>query len=286
MSKVAIVTDSTCSYHKDAAGSTLIQSIPLHIIWGDKVFLDGVDITAEEFYKKLKTSKDIPTTSQPSPAAFHEVYTNLIDQGYDILSIHISSKLSGTLDSAIQAKEMLPGARIQLVDSLSTSYAAGYQVMAAARLASQGATLDECKSEAEKARQHTGVYFLVNTLEYLHRGGRIGGAAAFMGTMLNLKPLLELRDGRVEAVERVRSTAKAMDRLLYLFENAVGKNKAPIRITALHADTPDEAQNLLMKARDRFAINEVSELMLGRISPVLGVHTGPGTLGIVFMAGM
>lgn len=286
MSKVAIVTDSTFNFSSDTARNYPLFSIPLHIIWGDKVYLDGVDITPEQFYEKLKTSKDIPTTSQPSPAAFHEMYVNLLEQGYDILSIHISSKLSGTLDSAIQAKNMLPGSRIQLVDSLSTSYAMGFHVLAAARLAAQGATLEECKAEAEKAKTHSGVFFLLNTLEFLHRGGRIGGAAAFMGTMLNLKPILELRDGRVEAVERVRTTTKAIDRLLHLFEKAAGRHTSPIRIAALHADTPEDAQTLLQRARDRFGISDVNEVMLGRISPVLGVHTGPGALGIAYMAGM
>lgn len=285
MSKVAIVTDSTFNYSNDIARNYPIFSVPLHIIWGDKVYLDGIDITPEQFYEKLKASKENPTTSQPSPAAFHEMYQTLLGDGYDILSIHISSKLSGTLDSAIQAKNMLPGARIQLVDSLSTSYAMGFHVLAAARLAAQGATLEECKSEAEKAKAHSGVFFLLNTLEFLHRGGRIGGAAAFMGTMLNLKPILGLQDGRVEAIERVRTTTKAIDRLLHLFEKAVG-HKSPIHIAALHADTPDDAQMLLQRARDHFSVNLVHEVMTARISPVLGVHTGPGTLGIAYMAGM
>lgn len=286
MSKVAIVTDSTFNFNGDVARSYPINSIPLHIIWGDKVFLDGVDITPDEFYAKLQASKENPTTSQPSPAAFVEMYTSLIDQGYDVLSVHISSKLSGTMDSAIQAKNMLPGSRIKIVDSLSTSFAMGFHVMAAARLAAQGATMDECAAEAERAKAHTGIFFLLNTLEFLHRGGRIGGAAAFMGTMLNLKPILELRDGRIEAVERVRTTTKAIDRLLALFEQAAGKNPSSVRIAVLHANTPDDAQMLLQRARDRFGVSQVSEVLLGRVSPVLGVHTGPGALGIAYMTGM
>jgi len=286
MAKVAIVTDSTFNFNPDLSRYYPVFSIPLHIIWGNQTYLDGVNITPDEFYTKLKASKVSPTTSQPSPAEFLPVYQRLIDEGYDILSVHISSKLSGTVDSAVQAKAMMPGARIHIVDSLSTSMAMGFHVMSAARLAVQGATLEECAAAAEKAKAHTGVYFLVNTLEYLHRGGRIGGAAAFMGTMLNLKPILELREGRIEAAEKVRTTAKAVDRLLDLFEKAVGSKGSPIRITVLHADTPDEAASLLQRARERFGISEVSETTVGRISPVLGVHTGPGALGITFMAGM
>lgn len=286
MAKVAVVTDSTFNFSPELSRFYPVYSVPLHIIWGDKTYLDGVNVTPDDFYTMLKASKVNPTTSQPSPAEFLPVYKKLLDEGYDILSVHISSKLSGTMDSAVQAKAMLPGARIQVVDSLSASLAMGWHVMSAARLALQGATLEECAEEAVRAQSHSGVFFLVNTLEYLHRGGRIGGAAAFMGTVLNLKPILELREGRIEAAEKVRTQAKAVDRMLDLFEKAVGSRGAPIRIAALHADTPNEAATLLQRARERFGISDVSETIVGRISPVLGVHTGPGALGITFMAGM
>lgn len=286
MAKVAVVTDSTFNFNPELSRYYPVYSIPLHIIWGDTTYLDGVNITPDEFYVKLKASKVNPSTSQPSPADFLPIYKKLLDEGYDILSVHISSKLSGTVASAVQAKALLPGARITVVDSLSASLAMGWHVMSAARLALQGATLEECASEAERAQSHSGVFFLVNTLEYLHRGGRIGGAAAFMGTVLNLKPILELREGRIEAAEKVRTQAKAIDRMLDLFEKAVGSRGAPIRIATLHADTPDEAATLLQRARERFGISDVSETIVGRISPVLGVHTGPGALGLTFMAGM
>lgn len=286
MSKVAILTDSTGTIDASITQKLPIFYIPLHVIWGNETFLDNETITNQQFYEKLKTAKVMPSTSQPSPAAFFEKYTSLIDQGYDILSLHIASKLSGTIDSAIQASNMLPGANIEIVDSSSTSLAMGFQALAAARLAAQGATLKECKVEAEQAREHTGVLFVVNTLEFLHRGGRIGGGAAFMGTLLNLKPILEVKNGRIEAVERVRTAAKARERMIELFYERIDKTRCPVRIATLYADTPSEAQDLLDRARSRFGVSDVAETFIGTVSPVLGVHAGPGALGIAYMTGM
>lgn len=286
MSKVAIVTDSTAFILPEVTRNLPIFYVPLQVIWGEETFLDNVTITPDEFYQRLKGSKILPSTSQPSPAAFRDTYARLIEEGYDILSVHISSKLSGTLDSAIQAHNMLPGARIEIVDSETTSLAMGFQVLAAARLAVQGATLKECKVEAERAREHTGIYFVLDTLEFLHRGGRIGGAAAFMGTLLNLKPILELRNGRIEAVERVRTTSKARERMIDLFYQRVESARTPIRMATLFTDNPTDAQQLMEKARQRLGISDVAEAFLGNVSPVLGVHVGNGALGIAFMAGM
>jgi DegV family protein with EDD domain len=286
MAKVAIVTDSTGFISQDVTRNLPIFYIPLHVIWGDETFLDNETITPDQFYTKLKTSRNLPSTSQPSPAAFRDLFQRLIDEGYDILSLHIASKLSGTLDSAIQARNLLPGSHIEIVDSQTTSLAMGFQVLAAARLATQGATLKECRIEAEQAQEHSGILFVLNTLEFLHRGGRIGGAAAFFGTVLNLKPILEIRDGRVEAIERVRTASKAREKMIELFVQRVEKSRCPIRIATLYADTPTEAVSLLETARQRFGVSDVAETILGQVGPVLGVHAGPGALGIAYMAGM
>jgi DegV family protein with EDD domain len=286
MAKVAVVTDSTGYIQHEFTRSLPIFYIPLHVIWGDETFLDNVDITPDQFYAKLKVSKVLPSTSQPSPAAFRDLYTQLIDEGYDILSIHIASKLSGTVDSAIQARNLLPGSHIEIVDSETTSLAMGFQVLAAARLAYQGATLKECKVEAERARDHTGIFFVLDTLEFLHRGGRIGGAAAFMGTVLNLKPILEISHGRIEAVERVRTSNKARERMIDLFYARVEQFRCPVRIATLYTDNPTSANELLERARARFGVTDVGETIQGQVGPVLGVHAGPGALGIAYMAGM
>jgi len=285
MSKVAIVTDSTAYIPSSLMNGHNISVVPLQVVWGGKTYLDGVEIQPSQFYEQLKTAKVMPTTSQPTPAAFEAIYKNLLASGYDIFSIHISSKLSGTLDSATQAKAAFPGAKIELFDSEATSMALGFQLLAVARAIEQGATLQECKAVAEKALSLTGVLFAVSTLEFLHRGGRIGGAAAFLGTALNLKPILELREGKIEAVERVRTMGKAIDRLLDLLEERTGK-RTPVRLAALHANAPQEANQLLESARERFNISDVREAVITEVSPVIGVHAGPGTVGIAFIAGM
>ena len=281
MSKVAVVTDSTAYIPSELSKGYPIHFVPLQVVWGGETFRDGIDIQPTDFYNRLKTAKVMPTTSQPSPAAFSDLYRNLLEDGYQIISIHISSKLSGTLDSATQARDNFPGERIELIDSESASMALGFQALTVARAAAQGATLQECRALAEKARQHMGLMFAVNTLEYLRRGGRIGGAAAFLGTALNLKPLLELRNGRIEAMDKVRTMNKAIDRLLDLFVERVEKHRT-IRIAALHANAPDAAQLLLERARERFQNGRVQEVVLTEVSAVVGAHTGPGVMGLAF----
>ncbi len=157
--------------------------------------------------------------------------------------------------------------------------AMGFQVLSTARAAALGASLEECTSIAKKARDHTGVLFTASTLEFLHRGGRIGGGAKFLGTALNLKPILEVRDGRIEAVERVRNMNKALDRMLELSIRRMN-NRTPIRIATIHANDPENAGILLEKARAHFNISDVSEAYISDVSPVIGTHTGPGTVGI------
>jgi len=286
MAKVMVVSDSTANIPAELLNGHEIRFLPLQVIWNGEILRDGVDIQPAQFYERLATDKNMPSTSQATPEEFKSVYSELLDQGYEILSVHISSKLSGTIDSALQAKKALKTNSIEIIDSLSTSMATGFQVMSALRMAKMGATLAECKATALEAINHSGVYFAVNTLEFLHRGGRIGGAAAFMGHMLNLKPLLELKDGKIEAVEKVRTLSKTIDRLLDLAEAKLNQVNGPIRLSAVHGNSPAEAEELLNRAVKRFPASQVSEAVLSSISPVLGTHTGPGALGLAYMAGM
>lgn len=285
MSKVAVVTDSTAYIPRSLSQGLPIYVVPLQVVWGEETYRDGIDIQPLEFYTRLKTAKVMPSTSQPSPEAFRQVYATLLEEDYDIVSIHISAKLSGTLDSAIQAREMLKSERIALIDSKVTAMALGYHVLSVARAAAQGASFEACKALAERAVNHIGAVFVVSTLEFLHRGGRIGGAAAFLGTALNLKPLLELRDGRVEAVERIRTMRKALERLLELLDERVGQ-RSPLRLACLHANAPEEAEALMERVRQRYPQKRLVELVMAEVSPVIGTHTGPGTVGIAYMAGM
>lgn len=285
MSKVAIVTDSTANIPSEMMRGLDIHTIPLQVIWGPDTFRDSIDIHPDEFYHRLKSAKVMPTTSQPSPAAFKTVYEDLLSKGYQIVSVHISSKLSGTIDSALQARQMLPGAPIEIIDSKTTSLGIGFPVLNGARAAAQGATLQDTRILVETACQNTGILFAVDTLEFLHRGGRIGGAAAFLGTALKLKPLLEVVDGRIEPIERVRTMTKALERLLDIFEERVN-HRTPVHLACVHAQSREAAETLLNMARSRFGIQVVSEALISDISPVLGTHAGPGALGLVFMAGV
>jgi len=221
----------------------------------------------------------MPTTSQVTIAAFSDIFERLHAGGYQILAILISEKLSGTIDSARQAKQMLPDASIEIFDSVSTSMALGFQALAVARLAVGGAGMAECLALAEKSRQNSGVLFAVDTLEFLHRGGRIGGASRYLGTVLQLKPLLTLEDGRIEALERVRTKHKAQNRLAEMIIERLG-GKPNIRLATLHANAKEDAQALLEQIQGRL---EIVETIDSEVSPVVGTHVGPGTVGFAYI---
>lgn len=284
MSKTAIVTDSTAWIPKDLTTQYNISVAPQVLIWGEETLSDGVDIQPEEFYARIKTAKVMPTTSQVSIVTMQNIFHDLLEKGFDVLGIFISSKLSGTISSAVQAREALVRGqdKVHILDSNSTAMAMGFQVLSAARAAADGASFGEVKTIAEKARDHTGVYFAVDTLEFLHRGGRIGGAQRLLGTALNMKPVLALVDGRVDAIERIRTKSKAIDRVLELVAEKTS-GQSPIRLATLHANAPQEARALLERATKEL---NATESIFTEVSPVIGNHTGPGTVGLAYMAGM
>jgi DegV family protein with EDD domain len=283
MSKVAIVTDSTAYLPDDLVSAYNITVVPLVVIWGDETLRDNIDITPDEFYERLASAKVMPSTSQATIQAFSDTFKELHEQGYEILTIVISSALSGTLDSAIQAKKMVPDATIELIDSKHTSLPLAYMALSAARAAKAGATLEECKIIAEEIRSHTEVFFAVDTLEFLHRGGRIGGASRFLGTALKLKPILYLEEGKVEALERVRTSIRAHDRLIELLRTNVDGQDHINMMGVVSAAAPEAAKKLLEKIKSNFNPNEI---LLADLSPVLGTHTGPGTVGVAYVAGV
>jgi DegV family protein with EDD domain len=226
----------------------------------------------------------MPTTSQVAVISFQEIFQKLVDEGYEVLALLISSKLSGTVQSAMQAKDLMNSSRekVNVVDSQSVAMALGFQVLAVARALEDGASLQDAIALAEKSYQYTGVFFAVVTLEFLHRGGRIGGAQRFIGTMLNMKPILAIQDGRVEGIERIRTKNKAQDRILELtIEKAAGRT--PDRLATLHANAAEDARALLTRAEQ--ALNPI-ESIFTEVSPTVGTHAGPGTVGLAFMAGM
>jgi DegV family protein with EDD domain len=284
MSKVAVITDSTAYIPDSILQEHNITVVPQVLIWGDETFRDGVDIMPDDFYKRLESTKVMPTTSQVAIIDMKIAFEKLLERGYDVLGIFISTKLSGTMQSATQAREMLAKAasKIAIVDSNSTAMAMGFHVLLAARAAQSGNSLAECQKIAQEARNHTGVYFVVDTLEFLRRGGRIGGAQALLGSALNIKPILELRDGRIESVEKVRTKSKAMDRMIDLVADKVS-GCTPIRLATLHANAEKEAHSALNAATLRL---QPIETIFASVSPVIGTHAGPGTIGLAYMAGM
>lgn len=284
MSRIAFVTDSTAYIPDLLLKQYGISVAPQILVWGGQTYRDGVDIQPDEFYRRLGSAADMPTTSQVPIPAMQEIFHRLVDEGSEVVGIFISESLSGTMHSAIQAREAMGSAsqRITIVDSNCTAMAMGFQVLSAARAAEQGASAADCKALVEKSREHVGVYFAVDTLEFLHRGGRIGGAQRFIGSVLNLKPILALRDGRVEAEDRVRTKGKALERVVQLVREKVA-GKSNIRLATLHANAEADARELLDRASRELG---ATESILSSLSPVVGAHAGPGTVGLAYMAGM
>ncbi len=282
MSKVAIVTDSTAYIPKELVSQYHITVAPQVLIWGEQTLRDGIDIQPDEFYTRLKKTTVMPTTSQATIGTFKQIFTDLLEEDYEILAVLVSQKLSGTIDSAVQAREMLPGKRIEIYDSTTTAMAMGFQALAVARAAADGANMKDCLALAQKASSHVGVVFAVDTLEFLHRGGRIGGGSRFLATALNIKPILEVTGGRVEAVERVRTRKKSLLRLVDMVSERIN-GRTPVRLATLHANAAEDAKELLETANQRF---NAIENIFSEVSPVVGNHAGPGTVGLAFMAGM
>jgi len=280
--KIALVTDSTAYLPKPLLEKYQIHTAPLVLIWGNETYQDGVDIQPSEFYQRLKTAKVMPSTSQATPSSFYRIYSDLIARDYQILTITIASTLSSTMDSAIQAREMLHRAPIEVFDSQTTAMAMGFQVLQVAQAIQDGANMQDCLALAERARQNTGVVFAVGTLEFLHRGGRIGGANRFLGTALNIKPILEIVNGRIEAVDKVRTRKKSLERLLDLLDERIA-GRSPVHLATLHANAPAEAQEILSRAQPRFSS---VENFFSEVSPVIGTHAGPGTIGLAYLAGI
>lgn len=284
MSKVALVTDSTAYIPKELREKYSITVVPQVVIWENESFEDDVTMTPDQFYTRLRTAKKMPSTSQVSVVNMHNAFSTLLDQGHEVLGIFLSAKLSGTYQSAVLGREQLTSGqdKVTITDSETTAMAMGFQVLSVARAAMEGASVADCKALAEKARAHTGVYLTVDTLEFLHRGGRIGGAQRFLGTALNLKPILTVEGGRVEPVERVRTRRKALDRVVEIVaEKCAGKS--PIHMATLHADSHDDAKYMLDQITPM--VNPV-ESVFAAVSPAVGANTGPGTVGLAFMAGM
>lgn len=278
---VHVVTDSTADLTpeliKEFGVTSPVHIVPLTIHFGEEEYRDGVDLSTEEFYRKLRESHQMPRTSQPSPAAFIDVYSQVSQPGETILSFHISSKLSGTYQSALLAARQFDDRRIEVVDTRSASLGVGLIALRAAELAERGAEPDEILILCREMINHSRVFFLVDTLEYLQKNGRIGKAQAIVGGLLNVKPILTLEDGVVAPLDKVRGKAKARARLL---ERLI-EGTSPDSVAAgavVHAQAPEEADSLTQAVAAQFP---TSRIVTGQLGPTVGTHVGPGTLGVV-----
>jgi DegV family protein with EDD domain len=285
VTRVAIVTDSTALIPPELSEGLPIYTIPQHLIWGGKNYQDNIDIQANEFYERLKIDPTAPQTSQITPEEFKPLFQQLCEQGCQILCIHVSARLTGTLDSAVRASQAFPGTMFAFVDSLSAAMGLGFQVIAAARAAARGAALAECQQLAEQACRLSGTMFVPGTLEYLHRGGRIGGASALVGSVLQIKPVLEVQEGVVAVIDRIRTLNRAVDRMLDLFSQRVG-DRSPVHIAALHSNFHHMAVSVMDRVCERLGKERLRTRIISDISPVVGTHIGPDAVGLAYLAGM
>jgi DegV family protein with EDD domain len=281
MPSVKIISDSSAYLPQKFVDQYGITILPLSLIWDGKSYRDGIDISATEFYTRQATSTTLSTTSQVTVIQYKEAYQKLLDEGHEIMVLPLSMGISGSYYSALQALSDFPGKPIELIDTKLVSMALSFMVLTVARAAEKGADLTSCRHAALEAYPKIGVYFTVETLKYLAAGGRIGGAKKFLGTALDIKPVLAIINGKIEPVASVRTKRKAMEKMLDLIEkDAAGRQ--PVKISVFHANVPDEAQALLERATTRF---EAVESILSEVSPAIGSHTGPGTISVAYMAG-
>jgi DegV family protein with EDD domain len=278
MGGVAVVTDSTADLPRDLAEELGIRVVPLSVTFGTETFISGVTIDHAGFYERLGGSTQLPTTSQPTPAWFEEAYADCADDGLDaVVSLHVSSALSGTVALArARAKEAeLP---VEVVDTRLVGGSLGLAVLAAHQVAEAGGDVAEVVEAAERVRRHVTSLLVVDDLEYLKRGGRLTGAQALMGSMLRVKPLLHLTEGRVEVLERARTWSRALTRVADLVAE-VGE-AGPVDVVVTHAVSEDRADEVWERIEGRV---EIARRLEASIGPIVGTHVGPGAVGVAVL---
>ena len=272
---IKIVTDSTADVPQELMERYDIRTVPINIQFGTETYQEGIEIDRPTFYRKLE--EVMPTSSQPAPGQFVEVYKELAEQGHSILSVHLTSKHSGTYQSALLAKSMVPEIEVEVFDTLSISIETGYHVLAAARAAEEGKSMGEIIQLLEGIRSRINLYLTPATLKYLQRSGRVGRLSGALGALLDLKPVIKVEDGVLEAFQNVRTRGKALDRLVELTEEAVGTTEL-VKLAVTHAQAPDEAEELRQRLESTF---NCDEMIVVDLCCSLTVHGGPGIIAIV-----
>lgn len=276
--KIVVLTDSSAFIPKTALRGLNVSVIPLWLLWEGESFRDGVDIDPAIFYRRLKNAKTLPTSSQPTVAEFVAFYQNISQLSDTIVSVLVSAKISGTVANARSAVKQLPELDIHIVDSYNCSMGLGFVVLAAARAAAEGRGIEDVLTVARQMREKVNFIFVVDTLEYLHKGGRIGGAKRLLGTALRVKPLLQFEDGQIEPLDQVRTKNKAYARLLDIAtERLAGQSMAEAAV--VDVDNPVDGERVAQMVADRF---NPTAIYRTEVSPVVGTHVGPGTIGLAF----
>lgn len=269
---VHVVTDSTADIPPDLIGDRPLTVVPLIVEIAGRSYRDGIDLSRDQFLALLREGH-MPRTSQPSIGTFQEVYRDLIDRGYDIVSIHIAATLSGTYNSARAAAQAVAPERIRVIDTKTVSMSVGWIALEAADLAAAGKSLDEVAAHAERRTRDQRLYAVLETLEYLHRGGRIGRSALLLGSALQIKPIVEVRQGTVEPLERVRTMRRALDRLIALVTEQCPWD----HVAVFHLDAPAAAETVAARLRE---VQPGVDLITGQIGTVVGAYGGPGLVGV------
>jgi DegV family protein with EDD domain len=276
---VGILTDSTSDIPKDICEKYDIEVVPLKVIFDKKTFIDNVDITPEEFYKKLKVSEKLPTTTQPTPAEFIQFYKKMAERYDSIISIHISEKMSGTMASAFSAKTSLPDLDITIIDSKITSIPVGYVVMEAAKAVKEGRGKEEIIDMVNNMLGKIRILFLPKTLEYLRKGGRIGRAKSLLAVALKIQPILTVEDGEVAPYKNVRHWNRAKQQLIDIYKNVFNVKKGGIVIIG-HSDNIEDAKDIEERAKEALEPKEIYTWLIGS---VIGTHLGPGGVALCYI---
>ncbi len=274
---IKIVTDIEAKLTPELMERFDIKTMPLWIHFGEESFQEGVNITRDAFYERLTTGGEFPKTSQATVGQFVELYRPLIEAGHEIVSIHISGGLSGTYESAVGAARELAteGAQISVVDSRQASVAQSLMVWRAGEWAEEGLGREEIVARLGPMGKHLRIFFMVDTLEYLRRGGRIGGASAFLGTLLQIKPILTLKDGLIDAHDKARTRNRGLVRLKELIIEAA-QGHTGVDLGVVHVQCPEAAETLAEKLSETL---KPKRMMVDSLGPALGAHTGPGLVG-------
>jgi DegV family protein with EDD domain len=276
--RVAIVTDSAAYLPPALVEAYAIDVVPAYVTMGDRTWRDGVDIDPPAFYELLRTSADFPTTSHANPADFRAVFDRLSSQVEGVVAVLVTEKLSGMAASARLAAADLAGFPIAVIDSQGVSMSQGFVVLAAARAAAAGGDLEAVIAAAHELIGKTYLYFIVGTLEYLHRGGRIGTVVRLLGSALDLKPILEMRDGVIKPIHSVRTRKKALIRIYELIQKAVPPG-GRVHMAVINVAAPQEAAEFQQELAARF---QPVEMLAVECSPAIGAHGGPGTVAVAF----